>query len=119
MGQVANAATAMLGSTAYVFPGDPCKGDKERFSCHYECDASLGAGAQWKAVRDAVSADRNVTQSITWVGPAAAGGALGGKSSRGMSVSTSTAISSVVAILQRGAPGPRQRVPNSGHYVMY
>ena len=76
MGQVANAATAMLGSTAYVFPGDPCKGDKERFSCHYECDASLGAGAQWKAVRDVVSADRNVTQSITWVGPAAAGGAL-------------------------------------------
>ena len=76
MGEVSSAATAMLGSKAYVFPGNKCKGDKKFFYCHYECDASGGTGAQWKPVQDVISAERNVTQSITWQGPAAAAGAL-------------------------------------------
>ena len=62
MGEVSSAATAMLGSKAYVFPGNKCKGDKKFFYCHYECDASGGTGAQWKPVQDVISAERNVTQ---------------------------------------------------------
>ena len=74
MGPVSAAAVGMLNSVAYVFPGEPCKGDKEVFPCHYSCDTTQGSGAQWKVVTD--DSERNITQSITWVAPASASGTL-------------------------------------------